>query len=146
MVRVMASGVFDILHSGHLHYLRYAKSQGDELVVVIANDATVRRKKHEPIIPDKMRLELVQELKPVDMAMVGHDGNIFDIVDEIRPDVIILGYDQRFGEQELEKLLAERGLDVRVLRAPEFTDDLNATRHIIRKVIDWHSGREEEDA
>ncbi len=59
MVRVMATGVFDILHLGHLHYLEESKKLGDELVVVVATDKTVRRRKHEPITPEKMRLEMV---------------------------------------------------------------------------------------
>ncbi|MEE9489142.1 MAG: adenylyltransferase/cytidyltransferase family protein, partial [Thermoplasmata archaeon] len=49
MVRVMASGVFDLLHTGHLHYLEEAKKLGDELIVVVARDSTVRKEKHEPI-------------------------------------------------------------------------------------------------
>ena len=49
MVRVMAVGVFDLLHAGHLHYVEQAKSLGDELVVVVAHDDTVRKQKHEPI-------------------------------------------------------------------------------------------------
>ena len=65
MTRVMASGVFDILHTGHVHYLSEAKKLGDELVVVVATDATVKRRKHMPIIPEKMRLELVSSLKKV---------------------------------------------------------------------------------
>jgi len=71
MTRVMASGVFDILHTGHVHYLSEAKSLGDELIVVVATDNTVRRRKHQPITPEKMRLELVNSLKPVDQAVLG---------------------------------------------------------------------------
>ena len=49
MVRVMAVGVFDLLHAGHLHYVEQAKTLGDELVVVVAHDETVRKQKHEPV-------------------------------------------------------------------------------------------------
>ena len=49
MVRVMAVGVFDLLHAGHLHYVEQAKSLGDELIVVVAHDDTVRKQKHEPV-------------------------------------------------------------------------------------------------
>jgi FAD synthetase len=49
MVRVMAVGIFDLLHAGHLHYVEQAKSLGDELIVVIAHDETVRKQKHEPV-------------------------------------------------------------------------------------------------
>ena len=96
MTRVMASGVFDIVHSGHLHYLQEARRLGDELVVVVATDATVRRRKHEPIIPEKMRLELVSALKPVDAAVLGGEGDMFAVVENVRPDIIAIGYDQDF--------------------------------------------------
>ena len=49
MVRVMAVGVFDLLHAGHLHYLEQAKALGDHLTVVVAHDETVRMRKHEPV-------------------------------------------------------------------------------------------------
>ncbi|MBR6038579.1 MAG: adenylyltransferase/cytidyltransferase family protein, partial [Candidatus Methanomethylophilaceae archaeon] len=73
MVRVMASSVFDLIHTGHISYLEQAKSMGDELVVVVACDATVREKKHEPITPERMRVRIVGSLKPVDRAIVGGD-------------------------------------------------------------------------
>ncbi|MCJ2563189.1 MAG: adenylyltransferase/cytidyltransferase family protein, partial [Candidatus Thermoplasmatota archaeon] len=57
MVRVMASGVFDLLHTGHLHYLEEAKKLGDELIVVVARDSTVRKEKHDPITTEDVRCE-----------------------------------------------------------------------------------------
>jgi FAD synthetase len=131
----MATGVFDILHPGHLHFLIEAKSLGDELVVVVATDATVRKHKHEPITPEKMRVEMVGALKPVDRALLGHEGDMFDIVLQVKPDIIALGFDQRFDEKDLERRLAERGLIVKVVRMHKFEDDLNGTRKIIQKIM-----------
>ena len=91
---VMAAGTFDLLHLGHLHYLQEAKSHGDELVVVIACDETVREKKHEPLMSEETRAELVGALKPVDEVVIGKEGDRFETVEEIEPDVIALGYDQ----------------------------------------------------
>lgn len=139
MTRVMASGVFDILHTGHVHYLTEAKKLGDELVVVVATDNTVRRNKHEPITPEKMRLELVQSLKPVDRAILGHEGDMYGVVAEIRPDIIAIGYDQTFDEKTLESELAKRGMKVKVVRLGHYADDLNGTRKIIRRIIEWHT-------
>jgi FAD synthetase len=139
MTKVMASGVFDILHSGHLRYLQEAKRLGDELVVVVATDATVRREKHEPITPELMRLELVQALKPVDHAFLGREGDMFEIVKEVRPDIIALGYDQRFDEAKLEQELRKRGLDTKVVRLSGYAEDLNGTRKIIKRIIEWHT-------
>ena len=139
MTRVMASGVFDILHNGHVHYLREAKKLGDELVVVVATDATVKRRKHTPIIPEKMRMELVNSLKPVDRAVLGKPGDKYKVVEEIRPDIIAIGYDQPFNEKVLEEDLRKRGLEVKVVRISGFSDDLDGTRKIIRRIIEWHS-------
>jgi FAD synthetase len=143
MKRVMATGVFDILHSGHLHYLQEAKELGDELYVVVATDATVRRRKHEPITPEKMRVELVQALKPVDKAILGVEGDMYETVRRIEPDIIALGYDQAFDEKELEAELRKRGLKARVVRLSKHEDDLNGTRKIIQKVLDWHTMKKE---
>ncbi len=142
MTRVMASGVFDILHPGHLRYLQEAKDHGDELVVVVATDATVRRRKHEPITPENMRLELISALKMVDRAVLGSDGDMFGVVERIRPDIIALGYDQDFDERRIEEILAERGMKVRVVRLSKHGADLNGTRKIIGKIIDWYSNNQ----
>ena len=143
MVRVMASGVFDILHTGHISYLEQAKAAGDELVVVVACDSTVRRRKHEPVTPEAMRLRIVQSLKPVDMAVLGKDtGDFFETLGDIRPDIIMLGFDQTFDEAELAAQLRERGFDTKVMRATECSDDLNGTRKIIRKILEMQ-GRSE---
>jgi FAD synthetase len=140
MVRVMATGVFDIIHLGHLHYLEESKRLGDELVVVVATDTTVRKRKHEPITPQKMRCELVASLKPVDRAVLGKEGgDIFEIVKEVKPDIITLGYDQPFDQQNLEKELAKRGLRVKVMRMPHLDHDLDGTRKIINKIIEFHT-------
>ncbi len=139
MTRVMASGVFDILHSGHVHYLSEAKNLGDELVVVVATDATVRRRKHMPITPEKMRLELLNSLKPVDRAVLGREGDMYKVVEEIRPDIIAIGYDQTFDEKVVEAELRKRGLDTKVVRLSHYSADLDGTRKIIQRIIEWHS-------
>ncbi|MDR1405416.1 MAG: adenylyltransferase/cytidyltransferase family protein [Candidatus Methanoplasma sp.] len=135
MVRVMASGVFDIIHTGHISYLQQAKALGDELAVVVACDSTVRKNKHEPVTPEGMRLKIVKCLKPVDVAVIGREGDIFGTVREISPDIIVLGFDQAFGEDELGKRLEENGLGhIKVLRATECAEDLSATRRIISRI------------
>ncbi|HDO19544.1 MAG TPA: FAD synthase [Thermoplasmatales archaeon] len=137
MVRVMATGTFDIIHLGHIKYLEEAKTFGDELVVVVAHDETVRKRKHNPIMSQEIRRKIVESLKPVDRAVNGGTGDFLDIVEEIRPDVIALGYDQDFDERDLENKLKERGLNVKIVRCSKYSeDDLNGTRRIIRKIAD----------
>lgn len=130
----MASGVFDILHTGHISYLEQARSMGDELYVVVACDETVKKRKHDPITPEDMRLKIVSSLKPVDHAIIGSNCNFYDVLNEIKPDVIVLGFDQTFDEKNLQKDLKEKGYNISVKRASKSADDLEATRSIIRKI------------
>lgn len=135
--RVVATGVFDLLHLGHIHFLRAARELGDELVVIVANDATVRRMKREPVMPAAVRAEMVAALKPVDQAVVGREGNMLDIVvEEIRPHIIVLGYDQElFEPKALEAKLAERGHVVQVVRLPKLEHGLAGTRKIVARIL-----------
>jgi FAD synthetase len=135
-IRVMATGVFDLLHAGHLFYLEKSKSFGDELVVVVANDETVKERKHSPIIPQELRCKLIGALKPVDKAVIGYPGDKLKIVEEIKPDIIALGYDQ-FKHVDLKRKLEERGIEAKIVRLSKYEDyDLNGTRKIIQKIAD----------
>lgn len=142
MVRVVATGVFDIIHLGHLHFLEKAKDLGDELVVIVARDSTARKMKHEPITSEGMRVELVQALKPVDRAVLGYEDDMFKIIQEVRPDIIALGYDQQFDENQLREELEKRGISAKVIRMPHLDHDLDGTRKIIRRIIEWNTIQE----
>ena len=137
MVRVMATGVFDLLHPGHIEYLSEAKKLGDELVVVVARDSTAERFKHRPIVPEAQRVEMVAALKPVDRATLGNEGSIYEILSEVRPDVIALGFDQAHDEARILEECRARGLRTRVVRLPRFVGDLDGTRKIIQKVAEY---------
>jgi glycerol-3-phosphate cytidylyltransferase/FAD synthetase len=91
---VLAGGVFDIIHPGHIHTLNAAKDLGDVLVVAIATDKTAEKmKKRLPLHSQEQRKMLVDALSVVDLSIVGHEGDIFKTVDIIRPQIIALGYD-----------------------------------------------------
>ena len=137
MVKIMATGTFDILHMGHIHYLKEAKKLGDTLAVVVATDSTVRRLKHEPINPQEIRLNLIKELKMVDEAHIGYEDDIYEIVKEIKPDIIALGFDQIHNENEIKIQLKKRKINTKIVRLPEFKggNDLEGTRRIISKII-----------
>lgn len=135
MKKVMATGVFDILHIGHLYYLSEAKKLGDHLVVVVARDETVKRLKREPIVPEHHRLEMIRALKVVDEAYLGERDDFYRIVEMIKPDIIALGYDQKHDEYEIKKELERRGVCVEIVRIPCMKHDLLATRRIIEKVL-----------
>jgi FAD synthetase len=137
MVKVMATGTFDLLHMGHIYFLKEAKKLGDKLVVVVATDKTVRRLKHEPVNPQKIRLNIIKELKIVDEAFIGHEDDMYKIVQEIKPDIVALGYDQIHDEKTIEKELKKRGIKTKIVRLSELKggSDLEGTRKIIGKII-----------
>ncbi len=139
MKRVLAVGVFDLLHAGHLHYLEQAKSLGDHLTVVVAHDDTVRQRKHEPVTSQELRRRMVGGMKPVDVAVVGNppEKSIYDILPEINPDIIALGYDQEHAEDRSRRSLDELGLShIEIHRVEGFTEDLDGTRKIIARIIE----------
>lgn len=155
MVRVMAVGVFDLLHAGHLHYLELAAALGDHLTVIVAHDDTVRMRKHEPITGQDLRRRMVAGLKPVDLAMVGNPPSIpmYDVLPVVKPDIIALGYDQEHAETAIRAGLDERGhTDIKLVRVEGLTEDLDGTRKIIDKILtlQWAQKRldeiEKEDA
>ena len=148
MVKVMATGTFDLLHMGHIYYLKEAKKLGDRLIVVVACDDTVRKLKHEPITSEQLRLGLIKELKVVDDAYLGKKHDIYAIVQELEPDIIALGFDQIHDTEELEKELIKRNLKSKVIRLKKFKNmnDLDGTRRIIAKIIDAYKFQKEMEA
>lgn len=138
-MRVMAVGVFDLLHAGHLHYLEQAKSLGNHLTVVVAHDDTVRIRKHEPVTNHDLRRRMVEGLKPVDDAIIGNspDVSIYDILPKVNPDVIALGYDQEHAEDSIRNRLLELGHEsIKVTRVEGLSDDLDGTRKIIARILE----------
>ena len=145
MTKVMAVGIFDLLHAGHLHYVEQAKSLGEELVVVIAHDETVRKQKHEPVTGQGLRRRMVEGLKPVDQAIIGNPPGvpIFEILKQIDPDLIALGYDQKHSIDAIRKGLDNHGFkNVEVIRVEGLSDDLDGTRKIIARILDLWPGTE----
>ena len=136
MVRVMATGVFDLLHPGHLYFLEEAKALGDELVVVVARDQTARRLKKEPYTPENIRREMVEALKPVDRAVLGSTTDIYETVVRERPSIIALGFDQIWNEAEVEAECGRRGVPLKVVRIRVYPHDELATRRIVERILD----------
>ncbi len=137
MVRVLATGTFDILHPGHLFYLEAAKKLGDELYVIVGRDTNVRRHKRVPVIPEEQRLKMVSALRVVDKAMLGSERDMYEPLYSIKPDIIALGYDQAFDEATLEAELRKRGFKARVVRIREYnTGALCKVEGIIKRILE----------
>jgi len=114
---VLAGGVFDIIHPGHIHTLNAAKALGDVLVVVVATDNTaVKMKKRSPIHTQEQRQELVNSLSMVDICLIGQEDDIFKTVNLVRPQIIALGYDQTHQEKFITDGCKRIKLDAKVAR------------------------------
>jgi len=114
---VLAGGVFDIIHPGHIHTLNAAKALGDVLVVVVATDNTSEKmKKRKPLHTQEQRQELVNSLSIVDLCLVGQEEDIFKTVDRVRPQIIALGYDQVHQEKFITDGCKKIKLDAKVAR------------------------------
>jgi FAD synthetase len=135
MTRVLATGTFDILHPGHILYLRKAKELGDELFVIVSRDSMVQHKS-KPILPEQQRLQVVQALEMIDYAELGSEQDIFEPLKLIKPDIIALGFDQYFDENKLREDLEKRHIRSKVVRLPyQDTGDLSGTENIIQEII-----------
>jgi len=114
---VLAGGVFDIIHPGHIHTLNAAKALGGVLVVAIATDKTAEKmKKRTPLHNQELRRELVSCLSMVDKAIVGHEDDIFQTVKEVKPNIIVLGYDQVHQEKFISDGCKRINLNVEIVR------------------------------
>ena len=114
---VLAGGVFDIIHPGHINTLNTAKKLGGSLVVVVATDKTaVKMKKRKPLHSAKLRQELVSSLSMVDVCIIGNEENIFRTVELVRPNIIALGYDQTHQEKYITEGCRKIKLEVTVVR------------------------------
>ena len=125
---VLAGGVFDIIHPGHIHTLNAAKALGDVLVVAIATDKTAQKmKKRQPLHNQELRRELVSCLSMVDKAIVGHEDDIFETVRAIKPDIIVLGYDQVHQKQFISDGCKRINLDVKIVRLQSPVPELSSS-------------------
>jgi FAD synthetase len=138
---VLASGVFDLLHLGHVKFLEEAKKAGGkdaELIVIIARDSTVEKNKgRKPIMPENQRRALVESLKVVDEAVLGFEKfDLGDAIKRVKPDVIALGYDQADMEKGVQEYVDKHRLNIRVIRIGKFEEDeLNSSSKIRQKIV-----------
>lgn len=146
---VLASGVFDLLHLGHVRYLEEAKKAGGEnaeLIVIVARDSTVeKRKGYKPVIPENQRRALVESLKVVDEAILGYEEfDIGKVIEKIKPDIIAVGHDQDGMEKALRDYIREKCLNIKVVRVSKFSEDeLDSSSKIKQKIIEHYRRRSE---
>jgi FAD synthetase len=114
---VFIGGGFEVLHKGHLYTIGKAKALGDVLVVSVARDSTIRRRKNrEPFANEQERVKLLSSLKQVDAAILGVEGDIYETLARVGPDIVALGYDQYHSEADIAREAARRGIKLKVVR------------------------------
>jgi FAD synthetase len=142
---VLASGVFDLLHLGHVRFLEDAKKAGGKnakLIVIIARDSTMEKMKgRKPIMSEDQRCALVESLKVVDEAVLGVEHfDIGEVIKQIKPDVIALGYDQAEMENQVKQYVKAHKLPIRIVRIGKFGENtLDSSSKIRQKIIEKHS-------
>ena len=112
---VFAAGCFNRVHEAHLRLLREARALGDELVVILSNDA---HNKKPTAVPAALRRKRLEGLGVADRVMVGRANSFAASLREIKPDILVLGYDQRLPDAETERAVRELG--VRLIVMPWF--------------------------
>jgi len=136
--KVLIAGTFDIIHPGHIYFINEARKLG-KVVVVVARDSTVKKiKGREVVVPERQRLEVVRNIKGVAEAYLGHEGDDFlKIVEEIRPDIIVLGPNQPFDDKKIKIDLEKRGLNIEVIKLKKVYDEypMCSTRKILKRVL-----------
>jgi len=142
---VLASGVFDLLHLGHVKFLEEAKKAGGEdaeLIVIIARDRTVEDNKgRKPIMSENQRRALVESLNVVDEAVLGFEKfDLGHVIERVKPDVIALGYDQVDMEKDTRAYVDKHKLNVKVVRVDKFEEDeLDSSSKIRQKIVEKFS-------
>lgn len=118
---VMAFGTFDFFHAGHENYLEQARALGDQLVVVVARDETVKKVKNAaPMYNERKRLRDVQNCKHVDRAVLGFADDKYRVIKKYAPDILALGYDQYVFTYGLENYFIKENLNVKMVRLAPF--------------------------
>ncbi len=124
MTTALAFGTFDGLHAGHLYLITEAKKLADNLVIVVARDETVEKVKgKKPLHTEEERAAVLEHLRNVDEAKIGNRGDKFDIVREVNPDIIVLGYDQEAFIDVLHAGLDAHNMNTKIVRLDAYAAD-----------------------
>jgi rfaE bifunctional protein nucleotidyltransferase chain/domain len=116
---VLTNGIFDLLHVGHVRYMRQARHEGDLLVVGVNADSAVH-KPGRPLVPEAERAELLAALEPVDFVVIFADETADVLLEAIRPDVYVKGAD--YNESTLPEAATVRKVGARMVFVPLVPD------------------------
>jgi len=109
--KILVAGTFDILHPGHIFLINEAAKLGDVYIVIATDKNRELYSGEAPIVPEQQRYEVMKSIKNVkDVKLGRHDNDTLRTVEEINPDIILLGPDQKFSAQKLQTALKMKGL------------------------------------
>jgi D-beta-D-heptose 7-phosphate kinase/D-beta-D-heptose 1-phosphate adenosyltransferase len=130
---VFTNGCFDLIHKGHLDYLRRSKSFGDVLIVAVNSDRSVTRIKGKgrPILPQKDRAEIIAALEPVDYVFIFNEETPLKVINMLMPEVLVKGADYKLSEIVGTREVRSWGGRVRRVKLTE----KRGTREIIEKIL-----------
>lgn len=141
---VLASGVFDLLHLGHVRFLEEAKKAGGpnaKLIVIVARDNTVEKKKgKKPVMPEHQRCALVASLKVVDEAMLGYeDFNMGKVLERIKPDIVAVGHDSHASglDKTVRESVRKSKMKIEIVKIGKFSSDkLDSSSKIKQRIVE----------
>lgn len=124
---VVIFGVFDGIHGGHLSFINDAKKQGNHLVAIVARDKVVEFLKGKlPIYNEVDRINFVLKVPEIDLVLLGDpDIGTYNVLKEVKPDVIFLGYDQQSLESNLKKMIKEKNLpEIQIMEGIPYSPEI----------------------
>jgi len=133
MPKVMVFGTFDIIHPGHLNFLRQAKRYG-KLIVIISRDETVKELKgRAPIHNENQRLKKIRKLDIAEQVILGSIKSKYELIKKIKPDVICLGYDQRYFIDRLKEKLKDFNLKTKIVRLKPYKEGIYKSSRFLKQ-------------
>ncbi len=121
--KVLVFGTFDILHKGHLNFFKQAKKHGDYLIAVVARDKNVKKiKNKKPKHHEMFRLLNVALVKTVNVAVLGNLKDPYKIIEQHKPKIICLGYDQNSYTDKVEDELKKRRIRAKIIRLKPYKE------------------------
>jgi rfaE bifunctional protein nucleotidyltransferase chain/domain len=139
---VLANGVFDLLHVGHVRYLQAARAEGHLLVVGIKSDTSTRKLKGDgrPVLTERARAALVAALCAVDYVVIFDELDVNFLLRELQPDVHAKGTDYTADTVPERELAAMLGIRVAIVGDPK----RHSTRDLLARLLDQHDGQNDD--
>ena len=131
-VVVFTNGCFDLIHIGHIRYLKKAKKLGDILILGLNTDSSVRiiKGKNRPIIPEKERAEILSSLEMIDYVVLFKEETPYKLIKSLKPDILVKGADYKGKEVVGRDIVEENGGKIKLIKFEQG----KSTTDLIKKI------------